>query len=194
MSKSWRLQGVAESYQVTRRYDVSAGKQDAVDPALATLYVDRWLADPFTQRSMVEMYESVTGRSSSSTSRLRGLDLHRYIKPEIIEAFRRGDFVLLRVPHETIIPVKEKKKEEPREEEQPAPAPEEKKKKTWIEIELVDDDDNPVPNARFRLELPDGTMKSGTLGDNGKARITGIEPGTCKVSFLDVDASEWEMA
>lgn len=194
MSKTWRLQGIAESYQVARQFDVPAEKKDAVDPRLATLYIDRWLADPFAQRSMVEMYESVTGRAGSVAARQRGQDLHRYIKPWLLEAFRRGEFVLLRVPHETIIPIKEKRKEEPQQEESPPPALEEKKKKTWIEIELVDEDGNPVPNAPFRLELPNGTTKSGTLGENGKARITGIEPGTCKVSFTDIDASEWEMA
>jgi len=193
MRKTWRLQGISESYQIARRFDVPASERTEVNPLLASLYIDRWLADPFAQQTMVEMYESVSGRAGSVATRLRGLELHRYIKPELLEAFRRGEFVVLRVPHETYIPIKVEKKERPAEEEQ-KPAPEPAKKKTWVEIELVDEDDNPVPSARFLLELPDGSRKSGTLGADGRARLSGIDPGTCKVSFPDFDAGEWEQA
>ena len=67
-------------------------------------------------------------------------------------------------------------------------------KKTWIEIVLVDDEGSPVANARYRLELPDGSAKSGTLDRNGHAFINGIDPGTCKVTFPDFDGREWKTA
>lgn len=67
-------------------------------------------------------------------------------------------------------------------------------KKTWIEIVLVDDEGSPVANARYRLELPDGSAKLGALNRNGHAFINGIDPGTCKVTFPDFDGQEWKTA
>lgn len=195
MRKTWRLHGISESYQIARRFDVPASERTGVNPELISLHIDRWLADPFAQQAMVEMYESVSGRAGSVATRLRGSDLHRYVKPELLEAFRRGDFLFKREPHLGIIPTARKKPDTPPASDEPsAPPPTRIASKTWIEIALVDDQDNPVPNERFRLELPDGTTRTGSLGGDGKARITGIDPGTCKVSFPDFDASEWAAA
>ena len=67
-------------------------------------------------------------------------------------------------------------------------------KTSWIEIELVDEDDNPVPGERYRVELPDGSIAEGSLDENGFKRIEGIEPGSCKVSFPNLDEEAWEKA
>jgi hypothetical protein len=196
MRKIWRLQGISESYQIARRFDVPASERSEVNPRLASLCIDRWLADPFAQQTMVEMYESVSGRAGSVATRLRGPDIHRYIKPELLEAFRRGDLLFKREAHLGIIPTAREKPVTPPDSDEPSAPPPSAPiaKKTWVEIELVDEQDNPVPNERFRLEWPDGTTRTGTLGENGKARITGIDPGACKVSFPDFDASEWKAA
>jgi len=72
---------------------------------------------------------------------------------------------------------------------------EEKKKKTsWIEIEMVDEQGGPVSGETYRITLPDGTTAEGTLDDKGFARVDGIEPGTCKISFPNIDRDEWETA
>jgi type VI secretion system secreted protein VgrG len=69
---------------------------------------------------------------------------------------------------------------------------ENKKKKSWIEIELVDEDKKPVPGERYRITLPDGTtIASGTLDAKGRARVDGIDPGTCKITFPDLDKTVW---
>jgi hypothetical protein len=57
----------------------------------------------------------------------------------------------------------------------------------WIEIELLDDDGKPVAGEAYFVELPDGSSKSGRTGSDGKARIDGVDPGTAKVSFPDLD-------
>ena len=83
----------------------------------------------------------------------------------------------------------------PRQAEQAARAsrrtPEEEPKKTWIEIRLIGENDEPIPDEPYRIELPDGTVVDGVLDSNGKARRTGLDPGTCKVTFPDLDQDAW---
>ncbi|MFZ4573571.1 MAG: hypothetical protein ACOYN0_04190 [Phycisphaerales bacterium] len=76
------------------------------------------------------------------------------------------------------------------------PTPEEAKVKTsWIEIELIDEADQPVPGEAYKVTLPDGsTVAEGTLDHKGFARIEGIDPGTCKVTFPRLDKEAWEKA
>ena len=78
----------------------------------------------------------------------------------------------------------------------PPQTPEEKqKKKSWIEIELVDEESNPVPGEAYRITLPDGeTVAEGTLDEKGLARLEGIDSGTCKITFPELDKDAWEKA
>jgi hypothetical protein len=57
----------------------------------------------------------------------------------------------------------------------------------YIEVELLDENGQPVPNEAYFVELPDGTTKSGRTDANGYARVDGVEPGTAKISFPDLD-------
>ena len=66
------------------------------------------------------------------------------------------------------------------------------RKLTWIEIELVGEDDKPIPGEAYKITLPDGRVTGGTLDEKGFARVEGIEPGTCKVTFPDLDKEAWE--
>lgn len=67
-------------------------------------------------------------------------------------------------------------------------------KTSWIEIELLDQDDKPVAGERFAVTTPDGRIARGTLDQNGFARIEGIDPGTCQVTFPRLDGEAWEPA
>jgi len=70
---------------------------------------------------------------------------------------------------------------------------EKKKKPSWIEIQLVDEEKQPVPGEPYQITLPDGeTVAEGTLDDKGLARVEGIEPGTCKITFPNLDKDAWE--
>jgi hypothetical protein len=69
-----------------------------------------------------------------------------------------------------------------------------KKKKSWIEIKLVGEDKKPIPGEAYRITLPDGALAEGTLDDKGHARIEGIEPGTCQITFPKLDQEAWERA
>ncbi len=74
----------------------------------------------------------------------------------------------------------------------PPPPPAKQDEKTWVEIVLrTRDDDQPIPFKRYRIELPDGSVRQGMLDSNGAARVSGIDPGTCKVTFPDLHETEW---
>ncbi len=72
------------------------------------------------------------------------------------------------------------------------PTEEEIEEKSWIEIEMVDEEDEPVPGEKYKITLPDDTVAEGTLDNNGFARVDGIDPGTCKVTFPELDKDAWE--
>jgi hypothetical protein len=61
----------------------------------------------------------------------------------------------------------------------------------WIEIELLDDAGKPVANELYVVELPDGSAIQGRTGSDGRARVDGVDPGTAKVSFPDLDKSSY---
>jgi hypothetical protein len=61
----------------------------------------------------------------------------------------------------------------------------------WIQVQLVDESGQPVPGERYRVETPNGSVAEGSLDAKGQARIEGLEPGTCKVSFPDRDQDAW---
>lgn len=77
---------------------------------------------------------------------------------------------------------------------QPPKSKEEKAaKKSWIEIQLVDKKGQPVPGEAYRVTLTDGeTVAEGTLDEKGFARVDGIEPGTCKVTFPNLEKQAWK--
>ncbi len=68
------------------------------------------------------------------------------------------------------------------------------RKKSWIEIRLRDAEGHPIPRERYRIKLPDGSVEEGTLDAFGYAEYYEINPGSCEVSFPDLDAGEWERA
>lgn len=71
--------------------------------------------------------------------------------------------------------------------------PEDKKKQSWVEIKLKDEQGNAVPGEKYRITLPDGsTLAEGTLDENGYAKVDGIDPGNCKITFPNRDGRSWK--
>ncbi len=64
-------------------------------------------------------------------------------------------------------------------------------KPSWVEIELKDNQGQPVPNETYEVRLADGTLFRGALDGNGQARIEGIDPGTCQITFPKLDGKSW---
>lgn len=65
---------------------------------------------------------------------------------------------------------------------------------TWIEICLIGEDRKPIPGERYKIELPDGSTREGRLDDKGLARVDGIDPGSCTVTFPALDEEAWVKA
>jgi hypothetical protein len=64
--------------------------------------------------------------------------------------------------------------------------------KTWIAIRVLDEDGNPVPDVAYSVTLPDGSIMTGLLDDQGVARFDDIDPGQCQVTFPEIHAKEWK--
>jgi len=63
----------------------------------------------------------------------------------------------------------------------------------WIEIVLVDEQENPASGEAYSITLPDGkTVAEGTLDEKGFVRVDGIDPGTCKVTFPNLEKQAWK--
>ena len=58
------------------------------------------------------------------------------------------------------------------------------KYKDWIDIKAEDDEGNALGNRRYRMRLPNGEIREGTVDDNGEAREEHLPPGRCTIEFL----------
>ena len=74
----------------------------------------------------------------------------------------------------------------------PPEDPEEAKKTVWIEIELVGEDDEPIPGEKYKVTAPDGRVAEGMLNGEGYARVSNLDPGSCKITFPNMDKDAWE--
>jgi hypothetical protein len=64
-------------------------------------------------------------------------------------------------------------------------------RKDWLAIELVDKDGRPVPRIGYKVTGPDGAEHTGVTDSYGRARIEGLPPGECMITFPDLHAAEW---
>ena len=71
--------------------------------------------------------------------------------------------------------------------------PMKEEKKSFLEFSVADEEGKPLAGHRYRLELPDESVAEGIVGMDGKVRIDGVEKGSCKISFPELDKSSWEM-
>jgi N-acetylmuramoyl-L-alanine amidase len=53
--------------------------------------------------------------------------------------------------------------------------------KSWVGLTLVDQEAAPVPNRKYRIVAPDGTMHDGTLDSKGAAILRDLDPGNCQI-------------
>jgi len=65
-------------------------------------------------------------------------------------------------------------------------------KTSWVEIQMVDEAGVPVQGEQFKVTLPDGSEVEGQLDTGGLVRLEGIDPGTCQITFPNLDKNAWE--
>lgn len=68
---------------------------------------------------------------------------------------------------------------------------EEQEKKSWVAIRLVDEEGQPVPSEPYKIVTPEGRVVEGTTDSNGMARVSGIDPGNCQITFPRLDRTAW---
>ena len=64
----------------------------------------------------------------------------------------------------------------------------------WLELELVDDAGQPMAGLRYHVVTNDGQEVDGVLDNQGRARLSGIKPGNCTVSYPDLAPDAWKKA
>ena len=199
----WLLSGVSEPVFVLHRSDLLPNETLVYDPQYLPL-LDRLLADPLALRSVLEMYEAVSGCEVTHTWHRFGRQPELFnLKERLERSFRTGELVLVRGWYR---PGLSTIGGGPEQQEAPIgraaavavgageAAPDSQKQKTWIQFQLVDQDGQPVPYERYRLHLTDGSVQEGTLDAKGSVRVDGIDAGTCQISFPDIHAAEWKAA
>lgn len=72
-----------------------------------------------------------------------------------------------------------------------APGPPTDPDLTFIEIVLVDRSGNPQAFEAYEVITPDGETRAGLLDVQGFARVGGVKPGTCRVTFPRYDRRLW---
>jgi hypothetical protein len=94
MRKTWRPPGGSAGLIIVRRSDLAKGEKGVVNPLLLAAKLGQWLADPQSQKTVIDMYESVSSHSIHCV-RMNQSELIRSVKPQLEMAFRRGDLVIL---------------------------------------------------------------------------------------------------
>jgi hypothetical protein len=211
--KTWQMRGTGSDFLIVRRRDLSSG--EVFEPLLPAL-LDRWMADPFNSRAVSEMYEAAFGHPPPGGGLHPSQEFVRQVKPRLEEAFRKCILVGIPRLRETSVAgssgggsgtgasaAKDRKDRNQTGGSGSGGAgqsgssanktgSEKKPEKTWIEYRLVNQQGDPVPGAKFRVKITDGSEREGVTDAEGSVHIPGIDPGTCEISFLDYDAKEWK--
>lgn len=209
--RCWRFTSYGTDYFIVRRADLRDEDANLLC-RYGSGFLDRALSDPFLRPTILDLWSFLRGTSPTVPSQLTTAELRRSFLPDLDRAFRLGELSLLRQVREASAPsipgpqaatLRDEmiaRQETAREAEPSAgqsrrkETPSSETRKTWIGIELIDDDGQPVASERYVITLPDGVRKQGTLDAQGRALIDQIDPGTCQVSFPDLDAREWRRA
>jgi len=180
----WRLPSLFGDYLIARAGKEPPGGANPVPSSFVISLLDAWLSSPISAGTLYDICKARGGVRPSSLGGQRARRDHKALKERLREALERGELVVFEVPARVPRAMIEPEPEKP----PPAPA-EEVAETTFIAIQLVDPEKQPIPNAKYRLTLPDGSVREGALSANGYVRIDGIPPGKCQVTFPDLGAS-----
>jgi hypothetical protein len=187
MHGTWKVGSFPDEVWLTRAFgaDLPSGAIP-IAPENAAFHAGEWLHCDGLGRQILAEIDAALGRPVLARPALAFAPLHARVR----EALRDGSLQAFRLDVKLsggavhVVP------------EPPKPVDPTPEQKTWVGIELMDDSDppQPVPFKKYRIELPDFSVREGMLDANGQARIGGIDPGTCKVSFPDFHPDDWSQA
>ncbi|WP_437329612.1 hypothetical protein [Sorangium sp. So ce381] len=187
MHPSWHVGCFPEKVWIVRRLDSSLPEGAEVLSALeATWRLDAWFTDDAWGRLLLIDICEALGHPVAV-----GVGLHpSRLRARLREAFADGSLHAYRVRRVSAGAPLVTRPESSRGE---GPEPPAKGDKGWIAIQLMDDGapPKPVPFMKYRIELPDQSVREGLLDQNGQALLQGIDPGTCKVSFPQLHGDDW---
>jgi hypothetical protein len=193
-TRRWWVEGFGGGFWLSARSgwglgeDVAAHTQ-ALGPQDAARRVDEWFpegwGDPGETPTLMDIASALGEEPGWSAD---GPAIAR-LKTVVRDALRDGRLVALWTNLQGSGGGEAAEEEEARPAER---APQEEK--TWIEIVLINDEDPPlpVPFKKYRIELASGETREGMLDANGRARIVGIDPGKCQVTFPGLDKADWK--
>lgn len=187
MAARWKVDGARGLWLV--RGDARAAadlRGEALGREVAAARVDAWFPEGWGREgvgTLAAICHALEGSFPEGEAPRVG-----WLKGTLRRALRDGRVTAVRVGFGAPLWGVEDGEEEPK----TAPRPAVREEKTWIEIVLEDEDDPPQPvaYAKYRIELPDGSVREGILDDRGRARIVGIDPGECQVTFPSFDAED----
>jgi hypothetical protein len=194
-SRSVPVEG--EEWVVIRAYDQTPGEECFEDLYLIPYAISQWRRDAVHWAHVLEMYQAAYGFDAAIR---RWTERVPWLERRVADAFQQGVLLLVHPVMEklpgfhkdesavTLDYLEEHKRKKDAQKKQSLLLP----KKTWVEIKLVDQDGVVVPNERYKVTLPDGTIKEGRLDENGWMRESGIDPGTCVITFPDIHYEEWD--
>ena len=184
----WRVGSFPDEVWITRAFaGAIPASATPISAANAGWRVTEWFPEGGLARQILAEIHAQLG---SPTVARPTLDLEA-LRSVARQALRDGVLEAFRVPLKLSGAPLNAPPEPPKKRDDPPP-----EQKTWIAIELMDDSDppRPVPFERYRIELPDQSTREGMLDANGQARVSGFDPGTCKVSFPQLDGADWSQA
>jgi hypothetical protein len=186
-----------EQWLILRGWDLDRDETPFDNRSRIRSELGRWCRDPLHRSAVLDMYRAAYRDDAAGILLTHGL---HWLEQRVAAAFQSEILVVVvrRVwevayglpPISTEIPAANSNRRNSRDRNDnqgPPDAP----KKTWVEVQLLDLDGAPVPNERYRVTLPDGSIKEGQLDDDGWMRESNIDPGTCTIAFPDIHSEEW---
>jgi hypothetical protein len=187
MHDRWHVGCFSDRVWIVRRLDGSLPEGAEVLSALeATWRLDAWFTDDTWGRFLlIDICEALGYPVAAGV----GLDPSR-LRARLRAAFADGSLRAYRVRR---IWAGASNLATPESSTGVGPEPLAKEDRHWIAIQLMDDGapPKPVPFMKYRIELPDQSVREGLLDQNGQALLQGIDPGTCKVSFPQLHGDDW---
>ncbi len=191
----WRVRGPFGDVEIELHPSsgLDAAAQEASLRELSRMVHDFTSREPEARRVLLDVHARLNGLGGGGL-RGRAYDLDSgstraaTIGAELMHAARAGNLVLRRVERRIVtIPIDDVPSSDPLGPPSSSPPAD----LSWVEIELLDEQSQPVPFEAYVIELPDGSSRTGSLNNVGRAMERDVTPGQCKVSFPNLDHDAW---